>query len=102
MENQDFNDTLKNVVEDGLVVCLTSYENISTNLYLLLQHLRCLVEDTRDLKEYDELNSALYSFYSSISAARKYLVEVDKPVRDIAKWIEEHNPEDDEDDEEDD
>ena len=40
MENQDFNDTLKNVVEDGLVVCLTSYENISTNLYLLLQHLR--------------------------------------------------------------
>ncbi len=101
MERSDFDDTLKTVIEDGLVVCLTAYENLSADIYLLLQHLRCLVEDTRDNPQYDELNSALYAFYSSISASRKCLMEVDAPVRDIAKWIEEHGTEDGDDKEED-
>ena len=98
MDKSDFDDTLKIVVEDGLVVCLTAYEDIHTNLYLLLQHLRCLVEDTRDNPEYDSLNSALYSFYSSISASRKCLLEVDRPVKDIAKWLDEHDRSDSESD----
>ena len=102
MDDSGFNDTLKTVVEDGVVVCLTAYENLNTDIYLLLQHLRCLVEDTRDNEEYDELNSALYAFYSSISASRKCLLEVGKPVKQLAKWIDARAPEDDDDDEEED
>lgn len=101
MENPGYDDTLKTVVEDGVVVCLTAYEKLNTDIYLLLQHLRCLVEDTRAHEEYDDLNNALYSFYSSISASRKCLLEVGGPVKKLAKWIEDRMPEDDEDDEDD-
>ncbi len=85
--NSNFDDTLRNVVNDGLLVCLNAYENIHTNLYLLLQHLRCLVEDTRDSGEYEQLNNALYSFYAAISASHKCLLEVDEPIKEIAEWL---------------
>lgn len=94
MDKSNFDDTLRNVVNDGLVVCLHSYENIHANLYLLLQHLRCLVEDTRDSGEYEQLNDALYAFYSSISASHKCLLEVDGPIKDIAEWLEAEDEED--------
>ena len=65
----------------------------------MLQHLRCLVEDTRDSGEYEQLNSALYSFYSAISASHKCLLEVDGPIKEIAQWLDfEDDLDDDEDD----
>lgn len=87
MENQDFNRTLKDVVADGLVVCLNAYEQIHTNQYLLLQHLRCLVEDTRDNPQFENLHEILYSFYSGVSAAHRCMTEVDESIREIAEYL---------------
>lgn len=88
MENEDFNRTLRAVVNDGLVVCLNAFENIHTNLYLLLQHLRCLVEDTKGNEEFDGLNDTLYGFYSAVSASHRCLSEVDDSIKEIAEWLE--------------
>lgn len=99
MDKSDFDDTLRTVVVDGLVVCLNSFENVHTNLYLLLQHLRCLVEDTKGNAEFDGLNDSLYAFYSAVSAAHSCLSEVDGPVREFAEWLDSES--DDEDDDKD-
>lgn len=88
MENEGFDRTLKDVVADGLVVCLNAYENIHTNQYLLLQHLRCLVEDTRENPAFEGLHDTLYSFYSGVSAAYRCMSEVDDSIKEIAEWLE--------------
>jgi hypothetical protein len=88
MEKPEFDKTLRAVVNDGLVVCLNAFENIHTNLYLLLQHLRCLVEDTKGNEEFDSLNDTLYGFYSAVSASHRCLSEVDDPIKEIAEWLE--------------
>ncbi|MDQ7823472.1 MAG: hypothetical protein RDV48_11800 [Candidatus Eremiobacteraeota bacterium] len=88
MERPDFDKTLRAVVNDGLVVCLNAFENIHTNLYLLLQHLRCLVEDTKTSEDFDSLNDTLFSFYSAVSASHRCLSEVDESIKEIAEWLE--------------
>ncbi|RQW80070.1 MAG: hypothetical protein EHM79_20290 [Geobacter sp.] len=87
MENNEFNKTLRDVVADGLVVCLNAYEHIHTNQYLLLQHLRCLVEDTRDNPQFENLHEILYSFYSGVSAAYRCMSELDEAIKEIAEWL---------------
>jgi hypothetical protein len=93
MEEPEFDRTLRAVVNDGLVVCLNAYENIHTNLYLLLQHLRCLVEDTKGNEEFDRLSDTLFGFYSAVSASHKCLSEVDDSIKEIAEWLEEEEEE---------
>jgi len=88
VDNPDFDRTLRAVVNDGLVVCLNTYESIHTNLYLLLQHLRCLVEDTKGNEGFDSLNDTLYGFYSAVSASHRCLSEVDEAIKEIAEWLE--------------
>lgn len=107
MYSRDDEETFKLVVKEGIAVCINSYRNIHTDLYLLVQHLSCMLETTRDVQELEEFNTILYNYYTSISAAYNLFKNASPLLKDITELQsidfvddEEDSDEDDEDDDE--